>query len=262
MAQRRMFSLSVVDTDRFLDMPSSAQALYFHFGMRADDEGFVSSPRKITGVAGCAADDLKLLIAKGFIIPFESGVCVITDWKQNNYLRSDRYTETIFKAEKALLSSDENSPYVVGIPDVNQMSTSGIPRLDKDRLELGKDRLDKDSLGKDICPAERPTTPDVIQEIVSFFNLTVGANYKASSKKTREHINARLREGYTLDDFKTVILKKHSEWSGDPKMNAYLRPETLFGTKFESYLNQPQRSPPQSAHDILAGLYREAKECE
>lgn len=78
MANRRMFSLDVVDTDRFLDMSASAQALYFHLGMRADDDGFVSSPRKIAKASNCGLDDLTLLAAKGFIIPFESGVVVVT----------------------------------------------------------------------------------------------------------------------------------------------------------------------------------------
>lgn len=135
MALRRMFSLTVVDTDRFLEMPSSAQALYFHLGMRADDDGFVSSPRKVVKMTSAANDDLKLLISKGYIIPFESGVCVITDWKQNNYIRSDRYTETIYKSEKALLQSDENSSYVACLPD-------GIPNNDmwdtQDRLGKGR----------------------------------------------------------------------------------------------------------------------------
>ena len=101
MARRRMFSLDVVDTDRFLDMPSSTQALYFHLGMRADDDGFVASPKRTTAMCGCSADDLNLLAAKGFVRPFESGVLVIVDWKKNNLLRPDRYTPTQFQKEKA-----------------------------------------------------------------------------------------------------------------------------------------------------------------
>ena len=89
MRNKRMFSLDVVDTDSFLDMPVTSQALYFHLGMRADDDGFVSSPKKIAKSSGCNADDLKVLISKGFLIPFSSGVVVITDWKVNNYLRMD-----------------------------------------------------------------------------------------------------------------------------------------------------------------------------
>ena len=113
MARRRMFSLDVVDTDRFLDMPSSTQALYFHLGMRADDDGFVASPKRTTAMCGCSADDLNLLAAKGFVKPFESGVLVIVDWKKNNLIRPDRYTPTQFQEEKAQL----------GIPAVNQTAT-------------------------------------------------------------------------------------------------------------------------------------------
>ena len=111
MAIRRMFSLEVVDTDAFLDLPASSQALYFHLGMRADDDGFVSSPKKITALVNCSPDDLSLLIAKGFIIPFQSGVCVIRDWKTNNSIRSDRYHETRYLEEKRQLSLLENGAY-------------------------------------------------------------------------------------------------------------------------------------------------------
>ena len=141
MAQRRMFSLTIVDTDRFLDMPASAQALYFHLGMRADDEGFVSSPRKITTLAGCAADDLKLLSAKGFIIPFKSGVCVIRDWKQSKYIPNDRFKPTVYSKEKAMLSTSENGSYTSCIHDVYSLDT---------QVRIGKDSTGKDSTGKDI----------------------------------------------------------------------------------------------------------------
>lgn len=109
MAQRRMFSLQVVDTDRFLEMPSSTQALYFHLGMRADDDGFVGSPKKITAMTGNSADDLKLLEAKGYIVQFKTGICVITDWKTNNYIQKDRYTPTIYQQEKTLLLGRERA---------------------------------------------------------------------------------------------------------------------------------------------------------
>lgn len=103
MANRRMFSKDVVDTDKFLEMPPSTQALYFHLGMRADDDGFVSSPKKITQFVNCGNDDLKLLLAKGYLIPFESGVVVISDWNVNNWIRADRKHATRFEQEKSLL---------------------------------------------------------------------------------------------------------------------------------------------------------------
>lgn len=103
MAKKRMFSLDIVDTDPFLEMPASTQLLYFHLGVRADDDGFVSSPKRIAQYCGCSPDDMKLLAAKGYIITFDSGVIVITDWKNNNNIRPDRYHPTIYQEEKAML---------------------------------------------------------------------------------------------------------------------------------------------------------------
>ena len=127
MARKRMFDLEVVDTDLFLEMPQSTQNLYFHLGMRADDDGFVSNPKKIIRTIGANEDDLKILFTKQFIIPFESGVVVIRHWKLNNYLRKDRYTKTIYKEEMKKLEEDENGVYNlntrVGIPNDNQWYT-------------------------------------------------------------------------------------------------------------------------------------------
>lgn len=103
MARRRMFSLDVVDTDKFLEMPASAQSLYFQLGMRADDDGFVSSPRKIILMCNCSSDDMKELISLGYIISFDSGIVAISDWKRNNYIQKDRYTPTIYQVEKEKL---------------------------------------------------------------------------------------------------------------------------------------------------------------
>lgn len=153
MARKRMFDMEIVDTDLFLDMPQSSQNLYFHLGMRADDDGFVSNPKKIIKIIGANEDDLKLLFLKKFVIPFESGVCVITHWKLNNYLRKDRYTETIYKAEKRQLTEDENGVYSLGIPKVNQLATSGIHSIeensiDKNSIEENRDKPKKESKKK------------------------------------------------------------------------------------------------------------------
>lgn len=104
MASKRMFSLDVIDTDRFLDMPTSTQCLYFHLGMRADDDGFVSSPKKITKLANCSEDDLRVLASKGYIVPFETGVVVIRHWKQHNSIKKDRYQATKYTGERQNLS--------------------------------------------------------------------------------------------------------------------------------------------------------------
>ncbi len=139
MARKRMFDMEIIDTDLFLEMPIGAQNLYFHLGMRADDDGFVSNPRKIQKLIGSNEDDLKILIAKQFIIPFETGIIVIRHWKLNNYLRKDRYTPTIYTQEKALLQEDSNGVYNLGIPsgipNDNQMTTNGIHSIEENSIE-------------------------------------------------------------------------------------------------------------------------------
>lgn len=114
MADKRMFSKTIIDSDAFLDMPLSTQTLYFHLSMRADDDGFINNPRKIQRMIGCGEDDLKLLIAKKFVIIFESGVIVIKHWRIHNYIQKDRYKETVYREEKSMLSLKENKAYTLG----------------------------------------------------------------------------------------------------------------------------------------------------
>lgn len=149
MAERRMFAKTIIDSDAFLDMPLSSQALYFHLSMRADDDGFVNNPKKIQRMIGGSDDDLKLLIAKNFLIPFESGVVVIKHWKIHNYIRKDRYSETVYQEEKALLDVKDNGGYTLGIPSgipddnqpVNQRVTQD--RIGKDSIEIGQERKER-----------------------------------------------------------------------------------------------------------------------
>ena len=137
MAQRRMFSLKVIDTDMFLDMSPTAQLLYFHLAMRADDDGFVASPKRIAQMVSPAADDLKILAAKQFIIPFRTGVIVIRHWRENNYIQNDRKHDTIYKEEMAQLQQDANGVYLLDtkcIQNVSKMDTE---------VRLGKVRIGK-----------------------------------------------------------------------------------------------------------------------
>jgi len=128
-----MFSSQIVTSDEFLEMPLTSQALYFHLGMSADDDGFVS-PRKILRMTGAGEDDLKVLLAKRFVIAFNSGVIVITHWKQNNYLRNDRYTPTIYKDEMNQLSS---------IQGVYRLDTTGIPTVASLATQVGREEGSK-----------------------------------------------------------------------------------------------------------------------
>ena len=111
MADRRMFAKTIIDSDAFLDMPLSSQALYFHLSMRADDDGFLNNARKVQRMVGASDDDLRLLMAKKFLIPFESGVVVIKHWRIHNYIQKDRYKPTVYAEEKAQLRVKENRAY-------------------------------------------------------------------------------------------------------------------------------------------------------
>ena len=148
MANRRMFSLDVVDTDIFLDLPISSQALYFHLGMRADDDGFVSSPKRVTAMIGANQDDLKLLIAKGFIIALEEGVVVIRHWKQNNYIQNDRRKNTIYQNQLAALTVSN------GIYEVDTQCIQTVSEMDT-QDSIDKYSKEKDSKGKDNTKAPK-----------------------------------------------------------------------------------------------------------
>lgn len=150
MAERRMFAKTIIDSDAFLDMPLSTQALYFHLSMRADDEGFINNHKKIARMVGASDDEVKVLIAKNFIIAFESGVIVIKHWKLHNYIRGDRLRTTNYCDERASLDVKNNGTYTVlnvCQSDVSQMS-------DDCQHRIGKDRIGEVSIGKDIVCKE------------------------------------------------------------------------------------------------------------
>lgn len=169
MAERRMFAKQIIDSDAFLDMPLSAQALYFHLSMRADDDGFINNPKKTQRLINASDDDFKLLLLKRFVLAFESGVVVIKHWRIHNYIRNDRYKPTVYTEEKSTLQLNENGAYT---DKVYQMDTDGIPngyQMDT------QNRLGKVSLGKDkecACVCEdTPTlrfTPPTIEEVTAY----------------------------------------------------------------------------------------------
>lgn len=159
MAEKRMFSRSVIESDGFLDMPLSAQALYFHLAMRADDDGFVTNPKSISRVIGAAEDDLKLLIAKNYVLAFENGVIVISHWRVHNYIPKDRYHGSL-RPEKELVQLDENSRvyrlYTGRIQDVYKMYTES---------SIDKNRLDKSSSSIESYLQSKGTTTTTITEL-------------------------------------------------------------------------------------------------
>ena len=140
MARKRMFDLDVINQDSFLDLPMDSIALYFLLGMEADDEGFIN-PKKVLKLYGGKEDAIKILIAKGYLIPFDTGVVVITDWKRNNYLSKDRVKPTIYQEEKSLITYDEfNQKYTM----FNKCLTN--VHIEEKRIEensIDKNRRDK-----------------------------------------------------------------------------------------------------------------------
>lgn len=255
MAQRRMFSKEITTSDLFVDMPMSSQLLYFHLGMEADDEGFIGNAKMLSRAYGMNNDDLALLSAKGFIIQFPTGVSVIKDWNINNKIRSDRLKKTIYKDEKSLLNLDVTGSYKL----VDNLTTIPLPN---DNQMSAQDRLGKERLGKESIEyiVEQSSThyefPDwldnkYVEQVkkgnpknceyripIAYLNQVTKSNYKFVDSNINL-VKPRIKEGYSIDDFKTVIDKKTNEWS-NTDMAKYLRPQTLFNaTKFESYLNQP-----------------------
>lgn len=236
-----MFAKSVIDSDLFLSMPPTAQNLYFHLAMRADDDGFIGNPLNIQRMIGARDDDMRLLTAKQYIIPFESGIVVIRHWKIHNYLRSDRYKETVYQEEKSELQLKNNGEYEVGIP-------VGIPS-GRQVVYPGKVRLVESSEVENnniLCRAEAPTAPPETQEsklneqadeVIAYLNKKAGKHYR-TVESTRRILRGRFRDGFTVADCKKVVDNKVAEWKGT-EMEKYLRPSTLFqALKFDGYLNQ------------------------
>lgn len=154
MARRRMFTLDIVDSDAFLDMPLTTQALYFHLAMRADDDGFIGNAKKIARSIGVGDDDIKVLFAKRFILPFESGLIVIKHWRMHNYIAKDRYTPTVYKEEKNSLYLKDNGSY-----------TECIQVDDTGKVRLGKERLGNKELPKGITTNYGNSTTPVFSRL-------------------------------------------------------------------------------------------------
>ena len=234
-----MMSKSIIKSDTFLDMPATTQNLYFHMLLDADDDGFINAPKSIMRMIGAKEDDMKVLVAKQFVIPFESGVVVIKDWKIHNYIQNDRYKPSTLP-ERDLLNIQKDKTYTLK-SDVSRMDTECIQTVSIGKDRIGKDRIGKDRIGKDRIDTLCHVTHDDVDkshiEIIEYLNFRTGSKFKATTKPYIQAIRSRLKEGYTVDDFKTVIDKKCREWKGT-KLEKYLTPKTLFvPSHFDTYLN-------------------------
>lgn len=163
MSERRMFAKTIIDSDAFIDMPVTARLLYYDLAMRADDDGFINSPKKIMRMIGASQDDLSILILRKFIIPFENGVVVIKHWRIHNYIRKDMYHETKYKEEKSQLGLDENNAYTLSVTNSLQ-NRDEVVTNPSTQVRLGKDRIGKDNIeGK-----SGAFTPPTLDEVSAY----------------------------------------------------------------------------------------------
>lgn len=156
MAERRMFAKTIIDSDAFLEMPISTRLLYYDLSMRADDDGFVNSPKKIMRMIGASQNDIDVLILKKFILPFENGIVVIKHWRIHNYIRKDTYNETPYKEEKSMLELDENKSYRF----IDQKCIAVVDEPST-QVRLGKDSIDKVNIDKEKKKFIPPTLEEV-----------------------------------------------------------------------------------------------------
>ena len=225
MAERRMFAKTIIDSDMFIDMPMSARLLYYDLAMRADDDGFVNSPKKIMKFVGASVDDMNVLIAKQFIIPFESGVVVIKHWKIHNYIQKDRYKATSYQAEKESLTLKNGTYYTDDLPDVSNLDTECIQdvysldtqvRLGKDRIELGKDRVrdrDRDRERQELESAHAPENlPLEIAENKNNKNNENDFNNSDNKKPTRHKYGTYKNVLLTDEDMEKLKSEFPDDW--------------------------------------------------
>lgn len=207
MAEKRMFSRSFMDSDAFLDMPVTAQLLYIQMAMRADDDGMVSNPNTIKRLIGASDSDLKLLIEKDYIIPFDSGIVAIKHWHLHNTIRNDRYKPTIYQEEYSMLKTGEMKEYFVGIPSGNQLATqSSIDKISIDKISIGessKEELSDKTPVKNFYGKYKNVllTDDELNDLKNRFS-----NWQTKVDNFSKKLYTK---GYTFDDHYLTII----EWA-------------------------------------------------
>ena len=220
MAERRMFAKTIIDSDDFLDMPLSSQALYFHLSMRADDDGFVNNPRKIQRMINASDDDLRLLVAKNYIIPFDSGIVVIKHWKIHNYIQSDRYKKTLYEDEKSMLTVTKDKKYEV-------VDTQCIQDGYKADTQV---RLGKDSIGNN-------------NNIYSVHFEELWSAYPRHKEKSKAYkcYQARLKDGFSEEELLTAVKNYAEECKKEHREEKYIKLCATFlgpNTPFVDYLKR------------------------
>ena len=219
MADRRMFSKKIIDSDAFLDMPLTTQALYFHLSMRADDDGFVSNAKRIKTMIGASDDDLKLLIAKRFVLTFESGVVVIKHWRIHNYIQNDRYTPTTYVEEKATLSLDAKNAYTECIHDVSNLDTQ-----DRVRLELELNNVSKNVDKNNTACARAREEIESYDDVLDSCGITDASLRRIVCEEIESYDDVLDSCGITDASLRRIVFEfiKHCQLNGRKVTNAKL----------------------------------------
>jgi hypothetical protein len=210
MAEKRMFTQKIIDSDAFLDMPLSTQSLYFHLNMRADDDGFINNPRRIQRTIGASDDDLKLLCAKRFVIGFDTGVIVIKHWRMHNTLRKDRYNPTQYQEELSRLDVKDNNAYterLLEVPVVPELPVATTWQPSGNHLEpqYREDKNSIDKISRDKGNSDSGESASCQQIIDLYHSICISyPKIRSLSEARKKAIKARLKT-YSLEDFKTVF---------------------------------------------------------
>lgn len=210
MAERRMFAKTIIDSDAFIDMPVTARLLYYDLAMRADDDGFINSPKKIMRMVGASQDDLTILIAKKFIIPFETGIVVIKHWRIHNYIQKDRYKPTEYAEEKALLTIKDNGAYTLDTECIQDVSTLDT----QDRLGKDRDRVRDKDIGK--RSRFTPPTLDDVKAYCAERKNGIDAEHFIDYYASQHWKKAN---GRPLEDWKAAVRTWEKNNYGKPKAN-------------------------------------------
>lgn len=251
MAERRMFAKAIIDSDAFLDMPLSTQALYFHLAMRADDEGFVGNPKKIQRMIGASDDDCRILITKRFILTFQSGIIVIKHWKIHNYIQTDRFKETTYLEEKATLTLDGKKAYTECIQNGYNLETQDSIGKSKLRLELGKSNLNNNNKKKE----------DDIEEKEK--------SSSSSKGNLKSNLDAFLEKfGIMLDDYGPNISEmdfellterfEESEWL-KKNISSFKKVCELYPKIISGYYKEYNRKPKDNSYEMIKKMLEEAE---
>lgn len=272
-----MFSKTIIDSDMFLDMPATAQLLYFHLSMRADDDGFINKPRSIMRMCGAKDDDMKLLIAKNYIIFFESGIAVVRHWKVHNYIRKDTYKETMCEKEKSMLTSDKNGMYYLQSendtvtlqirdePVTDSLQNSDVP-LTQDRK--GKSKVSK---GKDNILLSADTDPNPqadYKNIMSLFNSVCVSLPKIRSmtdlrrqkiRNANHQLDGNFEAFFRQIEESDFLTGRNGSWNGCC-FDWVMKPSNLIKIIEGNYDNKPQRPESSGSKEPVVTYDLEAYE--